>query len=132
MNLSDYFPPNCPPADAQETNRRVYRFVRTNPPTSSDFKSHKELFPTRNFGDEECKACGLSVYTNLDDARLAQRNIPGMAKRLLAQCDLEIQDGRIKATPAFSGESHHTWWKPPSLAIENRFSIVSNSINRNN
>lgn len=132
MNWPDYFPPNCPPVDTQETNRRVYRFVRTDIPTSVDFKSYKELFPTRNFEEEECKACGLSVYTNLDDAKSAQRNIPGMAKRLLAQCDLTIQDGRIKATPAFNGESHHTWWKPPRLAIENRFSIVSNSGNRNN
>lgn len=124
MYWPKHFPPNCPPADTQETDHNVFRFVRTNPPTPIDFMSYKELAPTRDFRDKECMACGLSVYTELGDAILAQRNVPGMAKRILSQCRLHIGDGRIKHTPGFSGESHHTWWKPNGLSFCDRFSIV--------
>jgi hypothetical protein len=126
MSWPAHFPNNCPPDDAVEPNHRVYRFVGNNPPTQLDFLSHKERFSSRNFGEKECEACGLSVYTDLDDAKLARRNVPGMAKKMLAQCDLRSDDGRIKPTPSISGQSHHTWWKAPTFVAENQFSIVTN------
>ena len=124
MIWSAHFPKDCPPSDSNDTSHRVYRFVRCEPPTSDDFLSYKEINPSTDFGEKECAACGLSVYTELADALLAQKHVPGMAKRLVAQGDLIQGDGKIKPTPAFSGESHHTWWRNHRVLVEQRFVIL--------
>lgn len=124
INWPEHFPDTCPPEDAADTSHRVYRFVKNAPPTAQDFLSYKELDPDFDFGDRECMACGLSVYTTLADAQLAQKLVPGMAKRSIAQGDLIHNDGLIKHSPSFSGESHHTWWRNPVVPVEQRFSIL--------
>lgn len=118
----DFFPGDCPPSDALLPNHQVYRFVGSFPPQPTDFKSHKERWPSRDFGEQECKACGLSVFTDFEDIRVARSHVPGMAKKHIVCFGIDNAEGLIKATPATShyGRSHHTWWKPSLLSVESR------------
>lgn len=64
----DYFPAQCPPAEARAENRKVFRFVNNNHPGRDDFKSQYELNPDKEWGDNACLACGVSVWDSYDIA----------------------------------------------------------------
>jgi hypothetical protein len=67
-----------------------------------------------------CMACGLSVYAELEDAMILRGQIPGLLKKRIAVGFLRPDHGKIKPTPSKfrpdCGYSHHTWWKPTTLA----------------
>ncbi len=101
---------DCPPDDAEEIDapRIVYRLARNNPPTDDDFRSQRAEKPTARFNVSECRARGVSVFTNLRDAERQTRR--------LTQCliTLTAGAGRILKT---GDSSHHTWWPYDSYDI---------------
>lgn len=119
----DFFPDECPP-DPLSSELTIYRFVRRDPPPARDFESHRERDREADFGDLECQACGLSVHVELEAARTAQRTVPGMAKKYIAECALAAGDGGVRATPSHRDPEHYTWWVPLASSAPTRFRVV--------
>ena len=108
MTYREPLPLDCPPDEAEEITspRIVYRLVRNIPPANDDFRSQRAEKPTAQFNVSECRARGVSVFTNLSDAerQTRRRNL-----RHLISCRVTLTAGagRIKKT---GGSSHYTWW----------------------
>lgn len=83
MQFRDHLPPNCPPEDAQPASGDVYMFVNENPPSSNDFLSKREKHPDKppfEPNEKECRACGLSIYTEISDLLNIRSRHRGRAK----------------------------------------------------
>ena len=108
MPYREPLPDDCPPVDAEEIDapRILYRLVRNNPPTDDDFRSQRAEKPTARFNVSECRARGVSVFTNLSDAerQTRRRNLRHLTPCLIT---LTAGAGRIQKT---GGSSHYTWW----------------------
>jgi hypothetical protein len=109
MQWPDYFPPDCPPAEAQLASGQVYRLIKAENPTSQDFKSYREIYPTRKFDMPECIVCGLSVYRDVGDITRLKARVPAMRKLQTATGELDASLGKILHTSGRE-KSHHTWW----------------------
>lgn len=120
------FPKDCPPAESQEPEGRVYRLVSANPPGKKDFLSYHELDPVKWEGN--CRACGLSVFRDISDAKRLLRRVRAMEKmkefEFIASGSLEKSDGKLMYTPPVQQNSHHTWWIPLGWNRHNAFSVV--------
>ena len=109
MRYREPLPQGCLPDAAEEisTAWRVFRLVRTNPPTDNDFRSQRAERPSHRFrGVTECQARGLSVFAAPQDAERALK-LPGLRGRLLCGVQLEAGAGHMQQT---GRPSHHTWW----------------------
>ena len=108
MTYRESLPDNCPPDTADEITspRLVYRLVRNIPPINDDFRSQRAEKPTAQFNVSECRARGVSVFTNLSDAerQTRRRNLRNLIPCLVT---LTAGAGCIKKT---GGSSHYTWW----------------------
>ncbi|HZP66398.1 MAG TPA: hypothetical protein VFB32_08810 [Rudaea sp.] len=108
-----HLPDGCPPADATPPTMTVFRITYARTPSPKDFETHRQLYPRIKF-DDECDACGISVYLTFDDADKRRRRIPRLKKRgRVAVAQLSPQWGLIKNTSAGDNgkhDSHHTWW----------------------
>lgn len=112
-----HFPPSCPYEGAIEQTMTVYRWTNKPNPAPKDFKSYYDLYkdrPEKHTGDM-CLACGLSVYTNLEDMRPQddKQERTGVMRRRKREKSMMILDitpdsGRVKSTS--NRDSHHTWW----------------------
>lgn len=126
-----HFPKNCP-VGGEKQNIEVYRLVDNNPPTEADFISAFELQPTRKFGDI-CKACGLSVYRDLEEAKVMNEQLAqstyfrrkGLPKKKIAVGRTDPNCGLIKATPSASEpeSSHMTYWVYQGKRIDMHFEV---------
>ena len=107
MTYREPLPDGCPPDEADEitTPRVVYRLVRNNPPTDDDFQSQRSEKPTTQFNVSECRARGVSVFSNRRDveSQTKRYNLKSLA---VCQVTLTADAGRIKKT---GGSSHYTW-----------------------
>ncbi|RYZ93027.1 MAG: hypothetical protein EOP06_02345 [Proteobacteria bacterium] len=106
---------DCPPPEAIDCSVEVFRIVRTKPPTVLDFKSFMDSKPnvwSKKPEPLKCRSCGLSVYANSEDAKLARDGSPYLQGRKIASKMLQIMDGKILKTENLNpgGTSHHTWW----------------------
>jgi hypothetical protein len=121
-----YFPMGCPPNEASDANGVVIRLVQNNPPAPSDFKSHYELSPNKDWGDRLCKACGLSVYGDRTDAKRIMAQVPALRNRLLATGELEPEFGKVLPTPSRRSRtpSHGTWWLSQGVEPWKSFSVL--------
>jgi hypothetical protein len=123
MNWPDYFPEDCPPDFAEDANLEAYRLVDQDPPSEDDFIPHKLLYPDRRYPDE-CKACGLSVFTEINDFIELQRRVPALRGSLISVGNLTPEMGKILPTP-YRGNSHHSWWIPDGMLVAKSFNVVS-------
>ncbi len=107
MRYHDQLPPDCPPEDAVEITETItlYRLVRNLPPSIADFKSYRTLRPGDQFGENECKASGLSVYSKRSSAE-NQRRRPNFKDHHVCRLDLGNGAGKLQS----SGGAHRTWW----------------------
>lgn len=110
MEWPDYYPENCPPAEAEPASGTVYRLVRHNPPQAEDFLSTWEEFPGR-FQELNIRICGTSVYTDLKDIDRLKDRVPQLRSRKTAKGELNQHLGRTQRTEAVE-KSHITWWIP--------------------
>jgi hypothetical protein len=111
MQWPDYFPDDCPPAEAQPASGQVHRLIAGQGPTNQDFRPYREIYPMRKFDAPECMVCGLSVYRDIADIARLKARVPAMRKRLIADGVLQPSLGKILHTPGRE-KSHHTWWTP--------------------
>jgi len=119
-----FFPPDCPPADAEAVKREVYRFVINDPPAAADFvpliQLRDDIWPSKL-----CEAAGLSVFTDLVDAARQRRRFKGFRRRKVARGIIQPEHGVSKSTPRDSFLSHVTWWLADGVAAETLFAVVS-------
>lgn len=122
MIYREELPPDCPPAAAETivAPRRVYRIVRTNPPTQEDFRSQRAEHPKRRFSLDECHVRGVSVFGQADDARRQVAKLGKFRGSTVCGVDLTEGAGVILKT---GKRSHHTWWPLADFNILNRCSI---------
>lgn len=117
MNYPEHFPDNCPPDESDVASGEFYRFIKKNHeiPLQDDFLSWREENLTKPCPKTipECQACGVSVYSSLDDVIDLPKRIPRFRKMKVAKGSLNSNLGKTKNTPSRNtGKSHCTWWIP--------------------
>lgn len=115
-------PDECPPPEAEPCDATVYRFVKNDPPTTSDFVrpvDNQQRSPKPD--DDACEVCALSVFTDPADAATARNLVPGMRKRMVAQADLAPDSGVMKARWSPPMPSHASWWVPDGVDPSAKF-----------
>jgi hypothetical protein len=124
VNWPSFFPPQCPPSEANDASAVVFRLVASNPPAVSDFESWAERHPQKWEGN--CRASGLSVFTVKSDALRLVRRVPGMSAPgyLIASAELSPEAGKLMYTPR-DDNSHHTWWAPAGFDHNAAFKVVT-------
>ncbi len=127
MEFPEYLPDNCPPETAQAASGKVYYLVNNEPPTPEDFLSKRQKNPKLRFpkDEKECRACGISVYTEIEDLLKARQEFPGLGNLKVAVGNLTPNLGVIEPTPSRKFPSHHTLW----LAIDAQAWTVFHVIN---
>lgn len=124
VHWPDYFPQDCPPQDSRPALGEVYRLINGALPNENDFKSYRQRgrkISAAPFG--ECQACGLSVYTDVEDVSRLKNRIPSQRKKVIVVGMLHPGLGKILPTPSHNEKSHHTWWVPEGCAPCDVFSI---------
>lgn len=102
----EHFPPSCPPVEAKPDAFQAFRLVSSIPPTKEDFFSH--FIANLPFNpDELCRACGLSVYRELEAAKAARKRYKPLRSKMVAVGFIGLNDGVVMQT---SSPGHHTWW----------------------
>ena len=123
MPYRETLPDDCPPDAAEEITapRTVYRLVRHNPPTGSDFRSQREENPDLVLHNvTECQARGLSVFSNRADAERRSR-IGRWQGAMVSEVTLNRGAGRIAKTGT---RSHYTWWPLADFDVTQNSRVV--------
>lgn len=121
----DFFPDGCPPNDAESMEIKVYRLVKGDKITKSDFMSFYEegrdarspIFPYIEFG--------LSVNSEYDELKKYWRGSPALKKKFkqIASGLTHKNTGVVKPTPSKMQKSHYTWWLYKDAKPEKYFNI---------
>jgi len=129
MAYSKHFPDNCPPSESDMADGEFYRFIKkaNAKPHPKDFLSWRQEFPDKECPASlsECQACGVSIYSLLDDARNLPLRIPRFRNMKIAKGILSGELGRIKHTPTRNENSHNTWWIPEDGEPWKVFEIIN-------
>ena len=111
VRFRDEFPEDCPPLEASEIREpiTVYRLSDRFPARAQDFRSTWQRRPGSEdlMGVRECRAKGLSVFTDLADARSALHEKGG---GYVVALELSAGMGALQETPSRARRSHCTWW----------------------
>lgn len=110
MSYRETLPEGCPPDASVEiaSETRVFRLVKTSPAILDDFRSQRAEKPTVVFkGVTECQACGVSVFTERQDAVQKALLLPRFRGFQVCLVRLVAGAGCIQQT---FQPSHHTWW----------------------
>jgi len=106
----DYFPKHCPPAEATDEERTLFRLCQSAVPAEDDFISFYLKNPQKYAG--QIQAYGLSVFASKEDCEQARRKSPALRNRYkfcasgMNTCDR----GKTLATPSKANPAHITWW----------------------
>jgi hypothetical protein len=102
-----FYPPSCPPSGAKPEDLEVYRLVENTPPVRNDFASHVEA--KKYYRPEEmCRACGLSVYRDLNHIKATRSKFKPLKGMMIAKGRIMVDDGFVMQTS--TPISHYTWW----------------------
>ena len=124
MDWPAHYPENCPPRDARPAGGLAYRLTH-DPVELEDFLSLRERKPEIRLPDpiQECRASGLSVFRDIEDARRLRRRVPHFRNKqnAIAVGQLSPEFGLMKATYS---RSHCTWWVPNGVDRTSPFTIL--------
>lgn len=134
----EYYPSSsnyqCPPLGAVMYSGDIYRFLKNDNVTDSEFElsSSKENFRNtyKNNYNVLCQGSGHSIYINLQDAiyngEEMRKKSKGFKKKFkyIGKINLTTADGVIKGTPSSNTRNHHTWWRPISIQNFNNTNII--------
>ena len=112
MKWPEFFPESCPPQDSSDATGGVYRLINGSTPGKRDFKSYREINPSKPYEVPECQVCSLSVYTDKAGIIQLKNRVPATRKKSVSYGELNASYGKIKHTP-YKGDSHHSWWVTP-------------------
>lgn len=102
----DFYPGDCPPADAEDADGIVFHLVTDNPMPQSDLFDtayHREAF----LENDECIRVSLSCHREEEDSRELREVVPRLSDRKIARAKLMPEYGKLKQT--FT-PSHHSLW----------------------
>lgn len=124
-----HFPTQCPPSHAVELTGTIFRFINGKIPADRDFVSHYERNPNGDWGNDPCKARGLSVLRSVEDCQIMRAGVPALRKKRIAIASIAVSVGVIANTPSGTCEGHKTWWLtiPPSALAPLFTKIEENS-----
>ena len=128
LEWPDFYPANCPPAEAKPASGTVYRLVRYDPARAEDFKTPFEENPGRFNNKPSIKNCGLSIHTDMQDSeqlKTVMKMVPRFKDTQVAEGELNPTLGMIQHTPSSKYRSHHSWWVPIGAEPWVVFKIVS-------
>lgn len=108
-----HFPTSCPPAGAIDLKGTVFRFINGRVPVDKDFLSHYEREPDKDWGDDACRARGLSVLRTWADCVQMRKGVPALRKKKLAIAEISTKVGPVATTPSNNCGGHRTWWRHP-------------------
>ena len=123
LEWPDFYPANCPPAEAEPASGTVYRLVRNDPPQAEDFLSTWEEFPGR-FPEPTIQISGTSVYKDPQDIERLKNRVRHLRNRKTAEGELNSTLGFIQRTKGRE-KSHHTWWIPIGAEPRLVFTVIS-------
>jgi hypothetical protein len=123
MSWPAFFPPDCPPPDAEAVTRQVLRFVEHDPPQAEDFISLLQSGRSVPH-DKRCEAAGLSAFTDEADIASQRRRFKGFRRRSVARGELLAEHGATKPTPRPNFQSHVTWWVGDGVQAETLFVVI--------
>lgn len=104
----EYFPEQCPPAEARNDNVQVFRLVDGTPLSAEDFRPAVIEHPHRPFGsDKLCVACGVSVFRNVQDVIAKRNRFAPLRNKKIARGHITESDGLVLET---FEPTHMTWW----------------------
>ncbi len=119
----DWFPENCPPADAFCEKLKVYRLAFNKKLKKKDFLPNVKLYPKNKRYKNNILAYGISVFEDIQDMKDMKRKIPGLKKMKYNIVGYTIEEyGLIKHTP--NNNSHITWWLYEDMYPINHFKLV--------
>lgn len=121
-SFREALPEGCPPTESEEITdtKVVFRLVRTGTPDDGDFQSKRAESPNNQFSVSECQARGLSVFSQVRDAR-KQLKMPTVRGMLICRVTLDIGAGYILKT---GRGSHFTWWPLADFDILDNCQVV--------
>jgi len=123
MQWPNYFPSGCPYEDSFLAAGAVYRLINKKAPEERDFLSYRLLYPDKVFNVPECIACGLSIYTDVEDIERLKRRVPATRNKRVTVGILHESLGKMKPT-GHDEASHHTWWVPLGSQPWLLFSVI--------
>jgi hypothetical protein len=127
-SFRDHLPNNCPPEDASDASGNLYMLVNDSMIKPEDFLSKREKHrdkPPLEPNEVECRACGLSVYTEISELLTTRSRHPGFRKMKPALGKLTSEQGVMKHTPSKDSPSHHTWWVTSDAAPWKVFKVIN-------
>lgn len=112
-----WFPPNCPPPEAEDAAGRVFRIVSGRALSEADFQTHHEdgTAPTA----PPCSRCGISVFNSFEKAAHRQRLSPRLGPAI-SEGMLRPDAGKMLLTSTKSG--HVEWWPYEGIVRASYFS----------
>jgi hypothetical protein len=127
MSWNIQYPSNCPPSGAKAVDfGPVYRFVQGANISIDDFEPEISR-KANNFkscsNKNRCKACGVSIYSNLNEAKTIQNIVPRFKNCLIAEGKIYRSEGEILKTPSKLANSHITWWVKTKMPHAN-FKVI--------
>ena len=123
MKWPDFYPVNCPPAEAKPASDTLYRLVQHDPAQEEDFKTPWEEYPGR-FKKPTIENCALSVHTDPQDSQQLKNRVRKFRRRQIAEGKLNPILGMIQHRPSLE-KSHHAWWIPIGAEPWIVFNIIS-------
>lgn len=110
LTFPSYFPKDCPPNDATDEERLLFRMCKGPIPTAEDFLT---FFHTNPEKYKDCiLAYGLSVFESEEDCQRARKKSPRLREQYkYCACGTTNKDrGKTLATPTKVNPHHITWW----------------------
>ena len=124
LQFPEWFPAQCPPAEASDASGVVFRFATQNPVAADDFLSHHELGLALKA--PQCRRSSLSVYGTVVSARRKLRELrdrsPARFGPYIAEGALKAEHGKIKQEGV--DPDHHEWWAYRGVERHTIFRIV--------
>ncbi len=121
MRYPNYFPKGCPPKEADNTERIVYRICKDANINHTDFLSFYEMGIMQNSTD--IKKYGISVNKNKDEliTLLGMPSQKNKNMKCIAKGITKKDLGVSAQTPSNTMPSHITWWLKENADPENYF-----------
>ena len=118
----DPLPPGCPPPDATDGPKRLFRLAAGLEPAASDFRTAYERGAYRD--ENPCQRRSLSCYSDVADADALRRRVRHFKTHHICEGVVPAGEGLHLATPSRNEKSHCSWWPSPGIVREQFFKVV--------
>ena len=110
QKFPSYFPDNCPPDEATDEEKNLFRLCSGPELSKDDFMSFYNMNPAR--WANNVQAYGLSVLESKEDCDSARRKNGKLRQRYpFCACGKNNSErGKILNTPSKTNPRHFTWW----------------------